>query len=66
MYKRVFFGEVVHENVAQLKDINGINTLVFVLLAIPIIVIGVYPNPMLNMFHATIGHILQIADTSRL
>ncbi len=66
MYKRVFFGEVVHDSVAKLKDVSGVNKLVFVLLALPVIWIGVYPHPMLNMVHSTVGHLLQIAKTSRL
>lgn len=66
MYKRVFFGPVMLEGVAKLKDISGINTLVFVLLAVPVLWIGLYPNPMLHTFHASIDHLLQLAKTSRL
>lgn len=62
MYKRVFFGKIVHANVAALQDISGINTAVFVLLAIPVLWIGLDPNPMLNLFHASIGHLLQLAN----
>ncbi|MCX7125724.1 MAG: NADH-quinone oxidoreductase subunit M [Gammaproteobacteria bacterium] len=62
MYKRVFFGKITNNSVAQLKDVSGINTLIFVLLAIPVIWIGVDPNPVLNMFHASIGNLLTLAN----
>lgn len=62
MYKRVFFGKITHEPVARLKDVAGINLWMFVFLGIPVIWIGVDPNPLLNMFHASIGNLLQLAN----
>lgn len=61
MVKRVFFGKITHQNVAQLKDVSGINAIMFVLLAIPVVWIGADPNPMLNMFHASIANLLVLA-----
>lgn len=61
MYKRVFFGKITHDNVAKLKDVSGVDLLIFILLAIPVVWIGVDPNPMLNMFHASIGNLLTLA-----
>lgn len=62
MYKRVFFGKITHDSVAKLTDISGVNFWMFVLLGIPVIWIGVDPNPMLNMFHASISNLLQLAN----
>ncbi len=62
MYKRVFFGPVANDNIAKLKDISGVDFWVFVFLAIPVLWIGLYPNAMLNMFHASIGQLLQLAN----
>jgi NADH-quinone oxidoreductase subunit M len=62
MYKRVFFGQITHESVAKLKDISGVDFWVFVFLAIPVLWIGLYPNALLNMFHASIGQLLQLAN----
>jgi len=61
MYKRVFFGAVTKETVANLKDVRGINVWMFVFLAIPVIWIGVDPNPLLNIFHASVGHLLELS-----
>lgn len=66
MYKRVFFGEIVSDQVARLKDIQGVDVFVFVFLALPVIWIGLFPNALLNLFHASVGHILAIAQASRL
>ncbi|MCX7120877.1 MAG: NADH-quinone oxidoreductase subunit M [Gammaproteobacteria bacterium] len=62
MVKRVFFGQITHDSVAKLKDVSGINLLIFVLLGVPVIWIGIDPNPMLNMFHASIGNLLTLAN----
>src|SRR3989338_1976013 len=62
MYKRVFFGKITHESVAKLKDISGVNIAIFVFLAVPVLWIGLDPNPMLTLFHASIGHLLQLAN----
>jgi NADH-quinone oxidoreductase subunit M len=58
MYKRVFFGPVANEHVAAMKDINWIETTNYVLLAIGVIVLGIYPEPVLNILHVTVGHLL--------
>ncbi|MDP1574611.1 MAG: NADH-quinone oxidoreductase subunit M [Coxiellaceae bacterium] len=62
MYKRVFFGRVEHKAVANLQDVRGVDTWIFVLLAIPVLWIGLYPNPLLNMMHASIGNLLILAN----
>lgn len=62
MVKRVFFGKITHPAVAQLKDVSGINYWMFIFLVIPVLWIGLYPNPMLNVFHASIGNLLALAS----
>jgi len=66
MYRRVFYGEVVHEDVRELHDIGGVNITVFALLAIAILLIGIYPNSLLNVVHATAGHIVDLTTQSHL
>jgi len=66
MYKRVFYGPVVNMGVSQLKDIKGVDTIIFVLLAGAIFWIGLYPNWLLNMFHASVGHLLTLSMGTRL
>lgn len=66
MYKRVFFGEIANEKVRDCPEIQGTEVIVMTLLAVAVIAIGVYPEPLLNIFHASIGHLLQISNLSKL
>ena len=66
MYKRVIFGPVANEKVAALKDISGFELSAYVLLAIMVIAMGVYPKPMLEYVHQTVSHTLALADKSKL
>ena len=66
MYKRVFFGPITHPGVMQLKDIGFSETIIFVLLTAAVVCIGIYPNSLLNMLHASIGNLLHEALQSKL
>jgi NADH-quinone oxidoreductase subunit M len=66
MYKRVFFGPVVSERVATLVDVDWLERVLFILLAVPIFFIGLYPKPLLDIFHASIGHLLELGLLSKL
>ena len=61
MYKRVFFGEITHPVVNTFHDINFPDKILFGLLALAIIGLGVYPLPLLNMMHETVGHLLALS-----
>lgn len=66
MYKRVFFGEVTNDKVATLTDVGTLDRVIFVLLVIPIVVIGLYPECLLQLFHASVGHLLQMSMATKL
>lgn len=61
MYKRVFFGGTANEHVAKLVDATWLERVIFILLIFPIFFIGLYPKPLLNIFHTSIGHILELS-----
>jgi len=61
MYKRVFFGPIVHENIANLKPMPKIDYLTFGLLSAAILFIGIYPQPLIQIFHASVDHLVQLA-----
>lgn len=61
MYKRVFFGPVTNPHVAEFQDISWYETTNYILLALGVFFLGLYPTPVLNMLHATIGHLLTIS-----
>ncbi|MHB1229115.1 MAG: NADH-quinone oxidoreductase subunit M [Halothiobacillus sp.] len=66
MVKRVYFGEVQHQGVAELKDVNPREAWMLGSLVFLIILLGVWPNPLLDLMHATIEHLAQQALTSKL
>lgn len=66
MYKRVIFGAIANEKVAALKDISGFELGSYILLALMVIAMGVYPKPMLEYVHQTVSHTLALADKSKL
>ena len=66
MYKRVIFGEVANDKVASLKDLTGFEVTAYVLLALAVIALGVYPKPMLDYIHHTVSHTLALAEVSKL
>lgn len=61
MYKRVLFGEPKNRAIAEARDIHGVEILIFGLLALPIILFGVYPDPILQLSHATNLHFVSNA-----
>lgn len=66
MYKRVIFGPIANDKVAELKDIKGFELSAYVLLAIMVIAMGVYPKPILDYVHQSVSHTLSLADKSKL
>lgn len=59
MYKRIFFGPVANDHVAAFQDLTWLETINYVLLAAGVFFIGLYPTPVLNVLHVTVGHLLQ-------
>jgi NADH-quinone oxidoreductase subunit M len=59
LVKRVIFGEVANEQVAALKDLNGREFLVLGALAAAVLIVGVWPAPMLDVMRATTAHLAQ-------
>lgn len=66
MVKRVFFGEIANEEVAKLQDINGREFLLLGSLAAIVLLIGVWPDPLLNVMHASVEQLLTQVSQSKL
>jgi NADH-quinone oxidoreductase subunit M len=58
MYKRVVFGPVGSKAVAQLDDINSREILVLALLALAVLIFGIYPYPLADVMHASVENLL--------
>jgi NADH-quinone oxidoreductase subunit M len=59
MYKRVMFGDIANEQVAELKDINSRETLILSLLAIVVLLFGLWPAPIFEVMHASVEHLFE-------
>jgi len=59
MVKRVIYGEVANEKVAALKDLNGRELLVLGTLAAAVLLVGLWPAPLLDVMRATTQHLSQ-------
>jgi NADH-quinone oxidoreductase subunit M len=59
LVKRVIYGEVANDKVAKLKDINSREFLVLGVLAVAVLVVGVWPAPLLDVMRATTQHLAQ-------
>ncbi len=58
MYKRVIFGAVANDHVKHLHDIGAREILVMVILAISVLVMGLYPLPLSDIMHASVNDLL--------
>jgi NADH-quinone oxidoreductase subunit M len=66
MVKRVIFGEVRNEAVAALTDATPREILYLALLAVAVLVMGLWPFPFLDVMHASVEHLLQQVSVSKL
>jgi NADH-quinone oxidoreductase subunit M len=66
LIKRVIFGPVANDHVAALKDLNPREFLVLGVLAVTVLLLGVWPAPLLNMIEASMQHLLLQLMTSKI
>ena len=59
LVKRVIFGEVANDKVAALKDLNGREFVVLGALAIAVLLVGLWPAPLLDVMRATTQHLAE-------
>jgi NADH-quinone oxidoreductase subunit M len=59
LVKRVVFGPVGNEQVAQLQDLNGREFLVLGVLALAVLALGLWPAPLLEVMRPTIEQLVQ-------
>ena len=66
LVKRVIFGPVANDAVAKLTDLDLRERLVLGALAVAVLVVGVYPAPLVEVMHASVEHLLEQMMTSKL
>jgi NADH-quinone oxidoreductase subunit M len=66
MVKRVYFGPVVNDEVKQLTDINAREFFMLSLLAVAVMVMGLYPKPFTDVMNTSVDQLIQQASVSKL
>ncbi len=66
MVKRVVFGEVTSDKVAALKDINGREAWILGTLAVAVLILGIWPAPLIEVMDASIANLVQHIGMSKL
>ena len=66
MYKRVYLGPIVNDDVKNLKDINNREFLMLSLLAIAVLYMGIYPKPFTDVMNTSVADLLKHVAVSKL
>ena len=65
LVKRVIFGPVANDGVASLQDLNTREFLILGVLALAVLLLGVWPAPLLEMMQASVHHLVDQAVASK-
>jgi NADH-quinone oxidoreductase subunit M len=66
MTKRVIFGAVANDNVAQLQDVSRRELVFLVLLAVAVLWVGIHPKPLGDVMNPTLTELLRHVAQSKL
>jgi len=66
MVKRVVYGEVANDKVAVLEDLNYRELVVLGILAVSVLLLGLWPAPLVDMMNASIEQLVQQIGQSKL
>jgi len=66
MVKRVYLGPVVNDDVKALSDINAREFLMLSILAVAVMVMGLYPKPFTDVMNASVEQLIQQTSVSKL
>lgn len=66
MAKRVIFGPIANERIRMLQDVNAREIFLLFILAIPILLFGLWPHPLLVVMEATLHDLLMHISVGKL
>jgi NADH-quinone oxidoreductase subunit M len=66
MYKRVYLGPIGNDHVRELTDINAREFLMLGILAVAVLVMGIYPKPFTDVMDASVQNFLKQVAASKL
>jgi NADH-quinone oxidoreductase subunit M len=59
LVKRVIFGPVGNDHVQHMQDLNGREFLILSVLAVAVLLLGLWPAPLTQMMESSVGHLLE-------
>jgi NADH-quinone oxidoreductase subunit M len=66
MYKRVYLGAVANDDVKELQDINCREFFMLTLLAVAVLVMGLWPKPFTDVMNSSVADLLKHVALSKL
>jgi len=66
MVKRVVYGDIANEQVAELQDLNAREFIVLALLAASVLLIGLWPAPLVDMMNVSVELLIEQIGQSKL
>ena len=66
MFKRVMFGPVVNSAVGKLKDLSSREFFILIVLAVCVLALGIYPQPLTEIMHVSVSDLLRHVDASKI
>lgn len=62
LYKKSFFGQIVHEENKTLKDLNGRELTALIPLVVLVVILGVYPKPILSSIDMSVKKMIVLME----
>jgi NADH-quinone oxidoreductase subunit M len=66
LVKRVIFGPIANDHVAAMQDLNGREFLVLAALAVAVLLLGLWPAPLVQAMEQSVQHLLQQLAVSKI
>jgi NADH-quinone oxidoreductase subunit M len=66
LVKRVVFGPVANDHVAHMTDLNGREFIILFVLAIGVLALGIWPQPLTDIMEVSLNHLVDQAVASKL
>jgi NADH-quinone oxidoreductase subunit M len=66
MYRKVIFGAIANDNVKKLTDINGREFFFLLILALTVLLMGLWPAPFLETMQTSVDRVIELSTVSKL
>ena len=60
LYKRVVFGKLINTDLKKMVDLNKSELFILSCLAVPTLIFGFYPDPLINTIEVSISDLIKI------